>query len=179
MADASTSGFTLSNDNQKLTAWGVDLESAFESALAGLLQVAGAPAGNAPGGKSITVKATGLSPAELLDNLVVALLDERTMDQPLDGSITMGGIVRSDTGWNGWLTAGINPEDPPRLDPFEFARPPMVERKIGRVMVKAQLMVWDPKMLAAMDDLRERFPPEPVIHPGGVVGPESFKAGTP
>ncbi len=171
MPQTPDAGFSFSHENSKLLAWGSDMESAFEAALAGLLNAAGAPAGNTPGDKTITIESSGKNPAELLDNLVARLAEENSDDQ-LDGSITMGGIVRSETGWNGWLTAGIDPNRATALNPFEFVKPPLVERKPGRVTVKAQLMVWDDKMLEAMEQLRRIMPPD--IHPGGLIGPDPF-----
>ena len=170
MQETAHAGFKLTHENTKLTAWGPDIESAFEAALTGLLNVAGAPEGIQPGGKSITIQGTGKDPAALLDDLVMALDNERKIGQPLDGSISMGGLVRSDTGWNGWASAGIDPDQKAPLGPFELVMPPLVERKPGRVTVKAQLMVWDDKMLEAMEKLKKIVG----FHPGGVFGPDPY-----
>jgi hypothetical protein len=172
MPDTPKSGFTLTRENSKLTAWGPDLAAAAEAALMGVLRAAGAPEDVSPGGKSVTIQAQGKEPAQLIDNLMLALSEEFTSGQPLDGSITMGGLIKSDTGWNGWATAGIDPGRPSPLQPFELAKAPVVERKPGRVIFKAEVLIWDEKMLAAMEQLRSIMPPIPVVHPGGVFGPD-------
>ncbi len=174
MPESPNAGFALTHEMNKLTAWGPAIPAAFEAALTGLLHAAGAPEGIQPGDKSITVHGKGAGPAELLDDLIMALSNEHEAGQPLDGSIVMGGVVKSEVGWNGWASAGINPERETPLGPFELLKPPLVEVKPGRVTIKAQLMVWDGKMLAAMDRLRS-IAPIP-FHPGGVFGPEPLVA---
>lgn len=170
MTDIPDSGFTLTHQNTKLVAWGPDLMTVAEAALTGLLRAAGAPDGVQPGDKSVTIQAQGKEPVQLIDNLMLALEEEFEAGQPLDGSITMGGIVKSDTGWNGWAAAGINADRPGPIQPFELTKPPVLERKPGRMTFKAQVLIWDPKMLAALKELRNLMPP--IIHPGGVFGPD-------
>jgi hypothetical protein len=170
MSETSPAGFRLEHENRKLTAWGPDLAGAFQAALEGILHAAGAPAGIEPGGKSETIQASGANPAELLDALVTALHDEGAANRALDGSITMGGVVRSDTGWNGWASVGVDPDSPTPVSPFELPQPPSVERKPGKVRIKCALIVWDDQMLHAMEQLRALMPPD--LHPGGVVGPD-------
>ena len=139
MPETPNSGFTLTHQNTKLIAWGADLAAAAEAALTGLLRAAGAPEGVQPGGKSITIQAKGKEPVQLIDNLMLALAEEFEAGQPLDGSIIMGGVVKSDTGWTGWATAGIDPDRPSPIQPFELTKPPVVERKPGRITFKAQV----------------------------------------
>lgn len=172
MPQTTPAGFRLEHDDTKLTAWGPDLASAFEAAFSAMLQVAGAPDGIEPGDKSVTIQASGATPSELFDALALAIQDEGAAQQPLDGSISMGGVVKSDTGWNGWAALGIDPSRKSPINPFELPVPPRVERKPGRVVVKVDVMVWDDKMREAMNQLRAIMPPE--FHPGGVFGPDPF-----
>lgn len=161
-------GFELAPGQSSLTAWGDDLAPAFEAAITGLLHAAGAPLDLEPSGKSVTVNGIGKSPAELLDELIGALRELHRSGERLDGSIQMGGVIRTDEGWSGWAAAGIGDESSKPLDPFEALIVPRVERKIGRVTVKMQFMIWTSKLQKIVKQINEIFP----LHPGGVIGPE-------
>ena len=162
-------GFELRHDGTVVSAWGEYLPQAFEAALTGMMRAAGAPADLEMSGKTLPIKATGASPADLLDNLGLALFEARRDKEPLDGSFQMGEVIRTDEGWSGWGTAGLGDGEP--LDEFQILMPPKVERKIGRVTVKMQIAVLTKK---AAESLKEFDRLLRQIHPGGVVGPDTF-----
>jgi hypothetical protein len=164
-------GFELRHDATAVFAWGEDLPQAFEAALTGMMHAAGAPADLAMSGKTMPINATGASPADLLDNLGLALFQARRAHEPLDGSFQMGEVIRTDEGWSGWGSAGLGDGAGEPLDEFQILMPPKVERKIGRVTVKMQIAILTKKAAESLKEF-ERLLRQ--IHPGGVVGPGDF-----
>jgi len=164
-------GYELLHDATAISAWGEDLPQAFEAALTGMLQAAGAHADAEMSGKTIPIKASGTSPADLLDKLGAALFEANRAGEPLDGSFQMGGVIRTDEGWDGWGMAGLGDGTGKPLDEFQILVPPKVERKIGRVTVKMKISTLSGKALESLKQLEELLGS---IHPGGVVGPGEF-----
>jgi hypothetical protein len=164
-------GFELRHDATAVFAWGEDVPQAFEAALNGLLNAAGAPTNAEMSGKTLPITATGTSPADLLDNLGLALYRARLDNEPLDGSFQMGGVVRADDGWSGWGTAGLGDGTGEPLDEFQILVPPKVERKPGRVTVKMKIAVLSKKAAESLKQIEALLRQ---IHPGGVVGPGEF-----
>lgn len=169
--DKPKQGFEVRHGGTAVSAWGEDLPQAFEAALTGMMHAAGAPADLPMSGKTMPINATGASPADVLDNLGLALFQARRAGEPLDGSFQMGGVIRTDEGWSGWGSAGLGDGSGEPLNEFQILTPPKVERKIGRVTVKMQVAILT-KQLEASPKEFDRLLRQ--IHPGGVVGPDQF-----
>lgn len=168
--ERSPRGFKFEHDQTSISAWGATIEEAFEETLTGLMHAAGAPLGAKPGARSRTLDATGASPAQALDKLAMHVWETIREGERFDGGVSMGGVVRGDEGWRCWASFGLADEGAAAIRAFEVMKEPRVERKPGKVKVKAQFLVWLPEM----DELIARFREIDELnqlHLGGIVGP--------
>lgn len=167
-------GFHVNDRGDYLTAWGPDLAAAFEAAMTGVLQSAGADPTAAPTGRSETIQVTGENPAAVLDNIGLQVSARIDDGEKLDGSISVGGIIHGDDGWIGWAAIGLGDEESAPINNYEFAVPPRVERKVGRVNVKINYLIMDRLTRDRLTELlrqTDRLIQDRALHPGGVVGP--------
>ena len=136
------------------------------------MHAAGAPLGEAWARAAARSTRPEPTPAQALDALALDVWDSIKEGERFDGSVSMGGVVRGDDGWRCWAAFGLADEGAAAIQPFEVMKEPHIERKPGRVTVKAQFLIWTPEMdqfVSKIAELDDRFS----FHPGGVIGPAS------
>lgn len=125
--DESTVGFSVS---------GASLAEAIEAALVDLFRSVGSLSQAEPSSRTVSVNVRRRSEGELLTALVDEIQGLQEMGERLDGSVAVGGVRPTGTGWSAWAAIGMASNATPAVGVMPSVGATTVRRTGGEVIIE-------------------------------------------